>query len=115
MRINGHINYKIETGGGKDPDTGFKIPVEVSWSEDIPCSFRVNHDSSLGHYENGVFTKTSYVVDIEAQELPTFDTIRIYDDQGNRLGLSKDQELREYPVIATPEHLATVDRIRITV
>lgn len=112
MRVNGYINYQIETGGGTDPETGYPIPVETSWSEDIPCLFTVNTSPNKGTYIDGQFTIASYLIDIEMQDLPEFDTIRITDSRGKVLGTG-DVEERKFSNLVI-EYLDVVERIRIT-
>ncbi len=111
----GYIQYKIETGGGKDPETGFDLPVEVSWSEPIDCTFQPNHSSTKGAYEDGSFTSSQYDINIEAQELPSFDAIRLFDSRGNQLGTDRNVENREFAVFAPLEYLELVNRIKIIV
>lgn len=115
MRVNGYINLQIETGGGEDPVTGFPIPVTTSWSRPIECSYLANTSPNKGSYADGQFTIASYIVDIETQDLPEFDTIRLTDDRGNILGTANDPEKRVFPLRKEPEYLDLVDRIRITI
>lgn len=112
MRVNGYINYQIETGGGNDPETGFPIPVTTSWSDNIDCLFTVNMRADKGTYIDGKFTIASYVIDIEMQDLPEFDTIRLTDSRGNVLGTG-DVDERKFSSIVI-EYLDVAERIRIT-
>ena len=111
----GYIQYKIKTGGGKDPETGFDLPIETSWSDKIPCLIRPNHHREKGHYNGGAFTTSNYDIHIKMQDLPTFDTIRIFDTRGNQLGHNPKVEDREFQVIAPLEYLEVVNRIRIII
>lgn len=112
MRVNGYINYQIETGGGTDPETGFPIPVVTSWSADIPCLFSANTRADKGTYIDGKFTIASYLIDIEMQDLPTFDTIRLTDLRGNVLGFGEPDERKFSSIVI--EYLDIAGRIRIT-
>lgn len=112
MRVNGYINYQIETGGGTDPETGFPIPVITEWSRDIPCLFSANTTPNKGTYIDGKFTIASYLIDIEMQDLPEFDTIRLTNDRGTVLGTG-DVDERKFGGIVV-EYLDVAERIRIT-
>lgn len=112
---NGYIRYKIETGGGIDPDTGFNNPVKVDWSERIDCTFQPNHSSAVGYYGDGSFINSQYTIHIEQQELPSFDAIRLFDSRGFQLGSNPIVENREFAVNTALEYLELVHRIRIIV
>ncbi len=111
----GYIRYKIESGGGIDPDTGFNIPVTVEWSERIDCTFLPNHNTQVGYYDGGSFTNSQYTIHIEQQELPSFDAIRLFDSQGLQLGTNSVVSDREFAVNTPLEYLELVHRIRIIV
>ncbi len=112
---NGHIQHKIETRGGKDPVTGFPLPVVVDWSNPIDCTFQPNHNTNVGYNAGGSFTNSQYTIHIEMQELPSFDAIRLFDSQGNQLGTDREVENREFAVTAPLEYLELVNKIRIIV
>lgn len=111
MRVNGYINYQIEEGGGNDPETGYPIPVVTSWSENIDCLFTANTRPDKGTYIDGKFTIASYLIDLEMQEIPVFDTIRLSDLRGNILGAGEIDERKFTNIVV--EYLDVAERIRI--
>ena len=65
---NGTIEVKAKTGGGINPETGYPVkPVNVSWSEPIPCQYSANKYNNLGRYNGEHFIVAQYVVLIEEQ------------------------------------------------
>lgn len=123
MIENGHINLQLESGGGFDQE-GNRIPVEKTWSDDIPAQIAVNTNANTGSYVGGQFTIRSYTIDIEMQKLPEFDHIRIV-RHGRVLGYDKRNPMPEesngfdpngaFKVIDNPQYLENVGVIRIGV
>lgn len=105
MRYNGTISYEQTTSGGKN-EHGEPIPAETEWIEPLKCSIKANSDTRKGKYEDGNFRQASYVVLIEAQEIP--------------LGISRvkltryTENLGEHDIMNI-EPLVTVGRIQILV
>jgi hypothetical protein len=65
---NGTIEVKAKTGGGINPETGYPVkPVNVSWSEPIPCQYSANKYNKLGKYNGEHFTVAQYIVLLEEQ------------------------------------------------
>ena len=105
MRYNGNLQYLIVSEGGGlneygEPDT----QQQESWSDQIPCSIKTNHDNRIGTYEDGEFWQASFLILIEVS---AFDAKRI---KLERLG----ENLGEYRVKSV-EPLTTVGRIQILV
>ena len=105
MRKNGSISYETTTPGGQN-EWGEQIPAQTGWSDPIDCSIKANNDNRKGRYEDGVFRQASYVVLIEARELPT---------GIKRLRLTRyTEDLGEHDVLNIVP-LLTVGRIQILV
>lgn len=102
---NGHIETKIKTGGGIDPDTGYPVAPIVTWGNSIPCQFRANSYSNKGRTNGEAFTIASYEILIDEQPYEA-EQLRLLNDSGKVLG--------EFSVIEV-EPLPAVCQVRILV
>lgn len=103
---NGTIEFKTKTGGGINPETGYPVkPVNVSWSEPIPCQYSANKYNNLGRYNGEHFIVAQYVVLIEEQPFAA-EQIRLKDLAGKVIG--------EFSVIQI-EPLEAVCELRILI
>lgn len=104
----------MEKGGGVD-DNGRPIPPVISWSDKIQCLFKANTSSNIGYNEGGSFTTANYAILIDMQKLPSFDSLRLFDNHGRRLGPQRDENKREFTVIGQPEISDIMQIIKILV
>ena len=82
--VNGHIEPKIETGGGLDED-GNPVPTISSWGDKIPCRYTPNRNSLKGKANGNLFIVASYEILIERQPFTT-EQIRLTGINGEDLG-----------------------------
>lgn len=101
---NGYINIKKKSGGGIDED-GYPIPPTSTWSDNIPCQFRVNQQNNKGAFNGESFKTASYEILINQQQLDS-EQLRLFTIDGKELG--------EYSIIK-PETLRLVQRVKIIV
>lgn len=105
MRTNGVLQYDMSIGGGYD-EGGNPIPLDESWSEDVPCLIRNVTNNSRGRYEDGKFNQTSYDVLVESGQMPLTST---------RVRLVRNSvPIGEFPIQGIPE-LTSMDRIKFSV
>lgn len=76
------FQIKRTTGGGYDQN-GNPIPVEVEWSDPIPCHYATNNREELFNYQEGVFKVFEYQVWIDPiEEDLTSKYVRLIDQYG---------------------------------
>lgn len=82
---NGTIQVKQKKAHGIDPVTNYPLPVEVSWSDPIPCQYTPNKYNKLGVVNGEHFTVAQYTVLIEEQAFEA-NQIMLIDKYGKCLG-----------------------------
>lgn len=103
---NGTIEFKVKTGGGVDPETGYPAAPAVEWGEPVPCQYIPNKNSFLGRSNGEHFTVASYQILIDAMHTVESEQLRLKDASGREIG--------QFSVISH-EFLQAVDEIRIMV
>ncbi len=106
--VNGTLEWKtLSAGGGLDPETGFPVPPEETWSDPVPCQTIPLRTDRLarGSQSGERFTDLSFNVLIE-QGSPAGTFLRLRDLAGNVIG--------EYQLKGA-EPLEAVGQLRLTV
>ena len=102
--VNGTVQARINTGGGKDEQGKPLPPVPENWDNPIPCRIRTNKYSNKGISNGNSFTIASYEILIELQGF-TAERVKL-----RRFG----EYLGEFSVIQI-EKLEAVQAVKIVV
>lgn len=101
--MEGKVQAKITTGGGRDNETGAPVPVSHTWGEEVECFYCANTLSNNGRYTDGAFKQASYTITVDEMEFDTT-VVRLIDSSGNTVC--------EKPVLSL-EKLESVQKVKI--
>ncbi|MFI3322063.1 MAG: hypothetical protein R3Y50_06010 [Rikenellaceae bacterium] len=84
IRVNGYVQFKKTTGGGRDPETGYPIQPKPCWSEPISCQWRAIAANLLAKSNTGSVTAFRYEIFVSIRDAERF-SIKEHaiDDNGN--------------------------------
>ncbi len=83
---NGHIEFARISGGETDPVSGYPVPVEIEWGENVPCQFRApKMDLKAMSADGSAYTGVSYEILVEWQDISS-ERLRLYSLNGNLVG-----------------------------
>lgn len=106
--MKGYITATQTTGGGRDEDSGFPIPVETFESDFVECQYYPNNRRSVGSEQDGIFQMASYEITIDRVnwDLDQVTMITLYN--------SRRESLTQKSVL-TLDELDDIQRVKITI
>lgn len=96
--VNGHIEPKIKTGGGIDPETDYPIPSSFTWGNKIQCQYRANSFNYKGKVNGESFTVAKYEILISAQPF-TNEVIKLIDNNNAEIGEFSVIQIEPLPAV----------------
>lgn len=105
VKTNGSVAFKIKSGGGINPITGFPTAATVSWRTAADCHYVKNNENLQEKEQGEPIVQVNYTIYIAGNTTPS-EQLRLYDSGGNLLG--------EFSVIST-EYIETKGVTQITV